>query len=134
MQYSEALLSGKNLSIAEALETGGITTLTGLSIVFGVLVILMIMLYLFKVVFYKDPAKTAAKAPAPAEEAPAVEEAVAEAPEEDEEELIAILTAAVAASLNTSTYNLHIKSYRRIDNKRPAWNNAGLRETIGNRF
>lgn len=132
MQYSEALLSGKNVSIAEALETGGVTTLTGLSIVFGVLVILMIMLYLFKVVFYKDPAKTAAKAPAPVEEAPAVEEAVAE--EEDEEELIAILTAAVAASLNTSTYNLHIKSYRRVDNKRPAWNNAGLRETIGNRF
>lgn len=131
MQYSEALLSGKNLHIDEALSTGGITTLTGLSIVFGVLVILMIVLYLFKVIFYKDPVKAAPKAPAQAEPAPEVEEIVEE---EDEEELIAILTAAVAASLNTSTYNLQIKSYRRVPNKRPAWNTAGLRETIGNRF
>ena len=52
----------------------------------------------------------------------------------DEEELIAVLTAAVAASLNTSTYNLRIKSYRRTDNKMPAWNKAGVTETINNRF
>lgn len=132
MQYSEALISGKDLPMDDALLTGGITTLTGLSIVFGVLVILMIMLYLFKVIFYKDPAKDASKVQATTEEIPVAAEAVAE--EEDEEELIAILTAAVAASLNTSTYNLQIKSYRRVENKRPAWNNAGLRETIGNRF
>ena len=52
----------------------------------------------------------------------------------NEDELIAVITAAVAASLNTSTYNLQIKSYRRIEDKRPAWNRAGLNETIGNRF
>ena len=129
MQYSEALISGQNLPMSEALSTGGITTLVGLAIVFGVLVILMIVLCLFKVFFYKEPTKKAAPAAAPAE--PAAE---AEADIEDEEELIAVLTAAVAASLNTSTYNLQIKSYRRVPNKRPAWNNAGLRETIGNRI
>lgn len=134
MQYSEALISGQNLPMSEALSTGGITTLVGLAIVFGVLVILMIVLCLFKVFFYKEPAKKAAPAAAPAEPAAPAPAAGAEADIEDEEELIAVLTAAVAASLNTSTYNLQIKSYRRVPNKRPAWNNAGLRETIGNRI
>jgi len=52
----------------------------------------------------------------------------------DDEELIAVLTAAVAASLNTSTYKLQIKSYRRVGNSAPAWNQAGLQETINSRF
>ena len=134
MQYSEALISGQNLPMSEALSTGGITTLVGLAIVFGVLVILMIVLCLFKVFFYKEPAKKAAPVAAPVEPAAPAPAAEAEEDVEDEEELIAVLTAAVAASLNTSTYNLQIKSYRRVPNKRPAWNNAGLRETIGNRI
>ncbi len=134
MQYSEALISGQNLPMSEALSTGGITTLIGLAIVFGVLVILMIVLCLFKVFFYKEPAKKAAPVAAPVEPAAPAPAAEAEEDVEDEEELIAVLTAAVAASLNTSTYNLQIKSYRRVPNKRPAWNNAGLRETIGNRI
>ena len=48
----------------------------------------------------------------------------------DDSELIAVLTAAIAASLNTSTYNLKIKSYRRIDN---AWNKSGIRENTLNK-
>ena len=51
----------------------------------------------------------------------------------NEEELIAVLTAAVAASLNTSTYKLQIKSYRRVDGNKSAWNKAGIRETINSR-
>ena len=126
--YSEALLTGQNLSLSEALAMGGQTTVIGLAIVFAVLIILMIVLSLFKVIFYKKP-KTQA---APAAQAAPVEEETAD--DTDEEELIAVLTAAVAASLNTSTYNLRIKSYRRTDNKMPAWNKAGVTETINNRF
>ena len=125
--YSEALLTGQNLSLSEALAMGGQTTVIGLAIVFAVL----IMLSLFKVIFYKKPKTQAAPAAAPAQAAPVEEET---ADDTDEEELIAVLTAAVAASLNTSTYNLRIKSYRRTDNKMPAWNKAGVTETINNRF
>ena len=127
---SEALLTGKDLPLSEALSMGGETTVIGLCIVFGVLIILMIVLMLMKVIFYKDPNKQV-KTEAPVtnvEAAPAKEE------ETDEGELIAVLTAAIASSLNTSTYNLRIKSYRRTDNKAPAWNKAGLTETINNRF
>ena len=130
--YSEALITGKDLPLSEALAMGGETTVIGLSIVFGVLIILMIVLMLMKVIFYKDPNKQKkAEATAPAETATVVEVA---AEETDEDELIAVLTAAIASSLNTSTYNLRIKSYRRTDNKQPAWNKAGLTETINNRF
>lgn len=126
--YSESLLTGKGVTLGEALATGGETTVIGLAIVFAVLIILMIVLMLFKVIFYRKP-KTQDAAPkqeissdpVPAEDA-------------DEGELIAVLTAAVAASLNTSTYNLRIKSYRRTDNNMPAWNKAGITETINNRF
>ena len=120
MEYSQALLTGKGITLAEALSTGGKVTVLGLAIVFSVLVVLMLILMLFKVIFYKDPKKKAVKA----EAAPV--ETVSEEPQ--------VITAAVAASLNTSTYNLQIKSYRRIEDKKPAWNKAGLRETINNRF
>lgn len=131
MNYSEALLTGKGVTLSEALSTGGLTTVLGLGIVFAVLVILMLVLYLFKVIFYKDPSKVKKTTEAPAVEM--VSESVTE-DEVDEGELIAVLTAAVAASLNTSTYNLEIKSYRRIKNNRPSWNKEGIRETIANRF
>lgn len=52
----------------------------------------------------------------------------------DDSELIAVLTAAIAASLNTSTYNLHIKSYRQINNNSPAWNQLSRRENLLSRL
>lgn len=129
--YSESLLTGDNLSLGEALKMGGETTVIGLAIVFSVLIILMIVLMLFKVIFYKDPTKSKKEEVKTEVKTAPVK---TDAPEMDETELIAVLTAAVAASLNTSTYNLQIKSYRRTDNKMPAWNKAGVTETINNRF
>lgn len=118
------------MTIAESLSTGLETTVIGLATVFAVLIILMGIIQIMKAIFYKEPSnqkKDTAEA-APIE----VKEEVAEIADDDE--LIAVLTAAVAASLNTSTYNLQIKSYRRINNNTSAWNRAGVRETINNRF
>lgn len=130
MEYSEALLTGKGITLAEALSTGGKVTVLGLAIVFSVLIVLMLILMLFKVIFYKDPKKKTVKV----EETAPVQTVEVSEPQMNEEELIAVITAAIAASLNTSTYNLQIKSYRRIEDKKPAWNKAGLRESINNRF
>lgn len=128
MNISEALLTGKGVTLSDAFSFGGLTAVLGMAIVFSVLVVLMIVLYLFKVIFYKQPKKQEVT------EVPVQETVVETESEMDDDELVAVLTAAVAASLNTSTYNLNIKSYRRIDNTRPAWNREGLRETINNRF
>ncbi len=119
-------MNGK-LSLAEALSTGFSTTIIGLTIVFLVLIILMLVVTAMKYIF-------APKAPKTEKTEITAEPVAAEAAEEDEEELIAILTAAIAASLNTSTYNLKIKSYRRIAGNSNAWQKAGLNETIQNRY
>mgnify|MGYP003304768234 CR=1 FL=1 len=118
------------MTLVEALSEGLKVTAVGLCIVFSVLIILMLVMMLMKVVFYKDPNK------AVKEEVKAEPEVTNAAVSEDidETELIAVLTAAIAASLNTSTYNLNIKSYRRIENASPAWNKAGLRDVIDSRF
>lgn len=116
------------MSLQEALLEGVQVTVVGLVIVFSVLVLLMLVLMAMKKIFYKEPQKTA-----PVQQAAPIEEIAAE-PAMDEEELIAVLTAAVAASLNTSTYNLQIKSYRRIGQNSPAWHKAGINETINSRF
>ncbi len=132
MHFSESLITGKGVTLSEALTMGGLTTVVGLGIVFGVLLILMIVLNLFKFIFAREPKKVKKTVEnQKVETAPVVAE---ETDAFDDEELIAVLTAAVAASLNTSTYNLQIKSYRRVDDKRPSWNREGLRETISNRF
>jgi len=49
-------------------------------------------------------------------------------------ELIAVLTAAIAASMNTSAYNLKIKSYKRIHDTIPAWSKAGRADIMNSRF
>jgi sodium pump decarboxylase gamma subunit len=118
-------------TLSGALGEGLQVTVIGLVIVFSVLIILMLVLMAMKAIFYKSPEKQQT-AEAPAGAATAENKKAASMP--DDEELIAVLTAAVAASLNTSTYNLKIKSYRRVGNNAPAWNKAGLEENINSRF
>ena len=52
----------------------------------------------------------------------------------NDEELIAVLTAAVAASLNQSTYNLKVTSFRRVNNVSPIWNTVGRQEQLETRL
>ena len=122
------------MTMAEALQVGISTTIIGLLIVFSVLIILMGVLMLFNKIFGKTEKKATVEQPKPAApvSVPAVNQTASA--EESEEELIAVLTAAIAASLNTPTYKLRIKSYRRIKRNAPVWNKAGIKETIDSRF
>ena len=129
---NEALKTGKGIELGDALKVGGMVTGVGLGIVFGVLLILMVVLILFRVIFYRPEGKKQTVKPAEAVK-PAVVPAAGDKPQ-DNDELIAVITAAVAASLNTSTYNLKIKSIRRVENKTPAWNKAGLRDVLDSRY
>lgn len=118
------------MSIGEALAEGLRVTVIGMTIVFAVLILLMLVLMAFKLVFYKkEPETSSAQKKTPPDTA-----STAVKPELDEKELIAVLTAAVAASMNTSTYNLNIKSYKRIGNTSPSWSRAGLNDVINSRF
>lgn len=129
------------MGVSEAIGRGLEVTVTGLVVVFSVLIILMLVLILMKVVFYKEPKEE--KGSEALKERPAPVSANASAqkakPTEsvkkvDDKELIAVITAAIAASLNTSTYNLKVKSFRRISDKSPLWNKAGRTDVINSRF
>ncbi len=117
-------------TLQSALLEGVQVTVVGMAIVFGVLIILMLVLMAMKKVFYKEPAQQQVK-----EEIVVKEEPVTTSVSQpDETELIAVLAAAVAASSGLSTYNLKIKSYRRIGSSSPSWHRAGINETINSRY
>ncbi|RKD20956.1 hypothetical protein BET04_08935 [Caminicella sporogenes] len=50
--------------------------------------------------------------------------------EENDEELVAVITAAIAASLNTSTHNIIVKNIIRIPDTTPVWGKAGRLEQM----
>jgi len=112
---------------------GGVVAVIGICTVFVVLAILWGTLELMRIVFTKGAKKPAAPvakatpapapAPAPVQTAPAVQAA-------DDEELIAVLTAAVAACLNQSSSQLRIRSYRRGDSAAPIWNRTARRDNL----
>ncbi|MBQ3125172.1 MAG: OadG family protein [Clostridia bacterium] len=124
MNVSESLRTGIGVTLSEALGFGGMTTVVGLAIVFGILLILMIVLYLFKLIFYKSPEKMKKE----------VVTETASASEEDEEELVAVLTAAVAATLQTSANRVRINTYKRVHTDSPVWNRAGRKEAMENKL
>lgn len=110
-----------NLSYSDRIIEGVLVTVVGFLIVLLVLVILMLVVK--TMTFFVTPRKkTELKESGPV--ASLNSEAAAKDCDIPEEELIAIFAAAIASSLNTSTYNLNIKSYKLADSNVPAWNLA----------
>jgi sodium pump decarboxylase gamma subunit len=54
--------------------------------------------------------------------------------DEDDEELIAVIAAAIAASLNRSTHDIIVKSVKRVPSRAPAWNRVGRNQQIAGRL
>ena len=52
----------------------------------------------------------------------------------DDEELIAVISAAIAASLNTSMDNFKVTNIRRISDSTPTWGKIGRSEVMNARF
>lgn len=117
---SDVMDYSKPLEFSEAIGYGLQTTLLGMAVVFAVLIILMIVLTVFKFVFYKQPntekkpepvkaevpAPVAAPAPAPAEPAAA-----------DDAELVAVITAAIAAMMDAPQTSFRVVSFKRTARK-----------------
>lgn len=122
------------MSLSQALGQGLMVTGVGLLIVFSVLIILMLVMMLMKKVFYKEPQKAETVQIEKKSDASANNVAPPTLNAAQDPNLIAVLTAAVAVCMNTSTYNLKIKSYRRVDNNAPVWNKAGLNDAINSRY
>jgi sodium pump decarboxylase gamma subunit len=121
------------LTSAEKTNIGLMTTGLGLLVTFAVLILIIVILTVLAGVLRerkKSPSK-AATAPKPAMATPPA----AAAAQADDGELVAALTAAVAAYLGSpgSAAGLVVRSYRRLDRKN-AWAEAGKNAQIFNKF
>lgn len=133
---AEQSIAQQQLADPDYWSTVGIITITGILVVFLILAILIFFFWLMGTIFKaidKSKAKKAeaAKAAAAAEaskvvSAPVVEE-IAEDDYTDDDEIIAVISAAIAAYSEQDGKAYEIRSIKRRDNKtRSAWSLAGI--------
>jgi sodium pump decarboxylase gamma subunit len=126
--------------ILEIIGEGFEVMLLGLGTVFVALIGLILVVNMMKRAVNRKPKQTQERAASadPAETVPVAPEELPEGtaglPEEDAEELIAVITAAAAVSLNRSTHTLVVRSVRSIPAAAPLWNRAGRSEQISSRL
>lgn len=113
---------------AEIISYGVVITIEGILVVFAILILIMLTIFAMSLFSGEKKPKTKAVENVKTEEAPAI---VAEETAVDEGELIAVLTAAVAACMGTSSAGVNIRSYKKVSS---AWGNAAKREVLDNRF
>ncbi len=136
--YNTALMTAAvDLSSVDKWSYGIMVTIIGFMLVIFVLLVIAFILTLFGKVMSAqenkskeaakvepEPVKTVAPTPAPA---PAP---VQSANLIDDKELVAVITAAIAASTGTSPDKLHVKSLRQRQGSRKAWTSEALAEQL----
>ena len=118
---------------------GLLVMLLGLLIVFLGLTILIMLIKLMSIIVRaisgkKKKAEPAAPAPAPVVVPEPVAEAAAEEAGVNEDELVAVITAALMAYAKDSNKTLVVRNIRRTAAKAPAWASAGRADQLASRF
>ena len=115
-------------STNDLIMTGLAYTVMGMLVVFMILIIIMFCIKAMALFSGEKKENTESKkaeaAPAPA--------AAAAVKKEDDSEIIAVITAAIAAMTGESATGFRIRSYKRVQGGE--WNKAGRREMLDNRF
>ena len=127
-----------NMPLSEKLVATGYVILLGMGITFIALILIWGLTSLMSKVIQNIEKKSeiskvngnnkGAKAPEAAK--PAV---VTQVEKVDDLELIAVITAAVAASMNTSVNNIHVSNIVRTSDNTPTWGKAGRSELMNTR-
>lgn len=130
----EMKVSIETMTLGEKFLASLQVTLLGVVIVFVALGMLFIIIKILDNFIHQaesssakrkdQKAAAATAAPAPAA-APVAEEKV-----QDDGELVAVIAAAVAASLHTSTHNIIVRNIVRVPDQTPAWNRLGRMQQI----
>ena len=121
-----------NASASEKLIGCLIVTVLGMGITFVALLVLWVSIIVMSKLLNPKKKEEVIKV-APQEPVKMTHEAD-EVEEENAEELIAVIAAAVAASLNTSIHNIVVRNVVRVSDSSPAWNSAGRQEQMNTRF
>lgn len=133
MELIRSLADPSQLSLAEKLSGGLLVAAVGMSITFLALLFLWLVIGLMSKTISgidKNQQKPTESA-TPAEAAQPVVQAVDTA---DDENLVAVITAAIAASLQTSIHQVVVTKIARVEDDSPAWAKSGRIEQINTRF
>lgn len=106
---TEALKTGQNVELSDALSVGGMVTGMGMGIVFAVLIILMLVLVMFRVIFYKNKTNEVKN------EVIKTQPAQQKIEEMPDAEVVAAMVAAIAESTGSTANKIRIKSIRKIN-------------------
>jgi len=106
-------------------------TLLGMAITFVALMILWAMIAAMSRILGTKPAKKEVQPSAP--KVVEKENLLEKKEDEMDEAIVAVIAAAVAASMNTSVHNIIVRNIRRTQNTVPAWGNAGRFEQMKTR-
>jgi sodium pump decarboxylase gamma subunit len=121
------------MTAGEKFTAAMITTGLGMGITFMALVLLWGVIIVMTKLLNPEKEKASVNVvekPAPVQEISAAEETV----EGISGELVAVISAAIAASMNTSIHNIVVRNVVRTSNQAPAWNSAGQQEQMNARF
>lgn len=125
------------MSILDKLGFAFLVMLIGMLIVFFGLIVLICLIKLMSIIVGALTGKKKER-PAPAPAPVVVPEPVAEAAAEEtgleSDELIAVITAALAAFNKDGNKTLVVRSVRRAAAKTPAWAKAGRADQLASRF
>ena len=119
------MLLGDNLSVGQGLYI----TIFSMSIVFATLFLISIILSNFGKVF-KDDNKEQNTQKMKIEKTPVVEKNIEN--NNEDEELVAIITAAIAMNLSKSTSDIKIRSIRKITQNQSSWVMSGRQDSYAN--
>nr|MDE7399917.1 OadG family protein [Oscillospiraceae bacterium] len=135
-ENSSQTIAQQQVADSDYWSSVGIISLTGILVVFLILAILIFFFWLMGTIFKAvDKSKAAKKAAAESVKvAPApVVENVEEISEDDDEEIVAVISAAIAAYAEAEGTSLTITGIkkRRDARTRSAWSMAGINDNIG---
>jgi len=101
---------------------GLMVTVIGMGITFLALTALSYILDLFRIIAEGSSPK---KVEGPEQEEAVIEKRTHEEAKEEDLELVAVITAAIAASLDTTVDNLKVRSFRKIHSNVSEWKKVG---------
>ena len=115
------------MTLGDKLTGSMIVTLLGVGIVFAALILLFFTIVAMeKIIVKSQPKKEVELKPINDVEEEETEDVV------EDTELVAVITAAVASSLNTSTHNIIVRNITRVEDATPSWAKAGRINQITN--
>lgn len=123
------------MSMSDKLAATGQVILLGMLVTVSVLVLLWACIAIMSSVLAKvEKSKEDKKSASVDKKVPVKTEVVKIVEEEDDQELLAVITAAIAASLNTSLHNIVVTNIVRTDDITPVWGKAGRSDIMNSRL